>query len=476
MTSPTSSSSSTPGGYREVFAISFPLILSTSSFSLMHLVDRIFLSWYSPEAIAASVPAGAAAWTVLCLFMGTAGYVSTFVSQYEGAGRPERIGISTWQGVFFSLVAALALVLIAGIGKPLFEFAGHPEAVRRDEVVYFEILVLGGGGVVVSAALSGFYSGRGKTWVVMWVNLLGALVNGVLDWVMIFGKWGFPEWGIYGAGLATIIAPWTMTAIYLALFLLPENRRRFKTLESARFDPELFRRLLRFGFPSGLQFMVDVSAFTVFVLLIGRIGVEELAASNIAFAINHLLFMPMIGLSMGTSVLVGRYLGADKPDLSARAVSSAYRMTVAYMALFSIALVCFPTAFLEVFRPKDLEADFQAVIELGTHLLYFVAAYSTIDASNIVFISALKGAGDTRFVLWIMVFFAVTVLVGPSYVACVLLGKGIYTAWAILTLYVVVLAVAYWLRYRAGHWRSMRVIEHAPAPGATVSEGPVVET
>ncbi len=310
----------------------------------------------------------------------------------------------------------------------------------------------------------------------MWVNLFGALLNGVLDWALIFGEWGFPRWGIYGAGLATLIAPWAMSAIYLGLFLLPGNQRRFNTLRSARPDPELFRRLLRFGFPSGVQFMVDVSAFTVFVLLIGRIGVVELAASNIAFAINHLLFMPMIGLSMGTSVLVGRYLGADQPDLSARAVGSAYRMTVGYMALFSLALVSFPAVFLEVFRPKDMGADFHAVVELGTRLLYFVAAYSTIDASNIVFISALKGAGDTRFVLWIMLFLAVTVLVGPSYVACVLLGKGIYTAWAILTLYVVVLAVAYWLRYRAGHWRSMRVIEHAPAPGATVSEGPVVET
>jgi MATE family multidrug resistance protein len=464
------------GGYREVLGIAFPLILSTSSISLMHVVDRVFLSWHSPESLAASLPAGAASWTLLSLFVGTTGYVSTFVSQYDGAGRPGRIGPAIWQGAYFSALATVVLAFCSLLAEPLFRLAGHPSAVESEEVVYFRILVLGGGGPVFSAALSSLYSGRGKTMMVMWVNLGGALLNAVLAYLWIFGKGGFPEWGIFGAGLASVIAPWAMSAFYFGLLFTPENRRRFDTASAWRFDPEIFGRLLRFGLPSGLQFMSDVAAFTVFVLLLGRIGEVELAASNVAFSINTFLFMPMIGLSMGTSVLVGRYLGANQPDLAARSVKSAYWMTVAYMGAFSLALVAWPDLFISIFHPRDAKVDFSELSRLGRNLLYFVAGYSILDASNIVFTSALKGAGDTRFVLLIVLVAAAFVLVGPMYVACVVLGGGVYVAWSILTVYVVVLAFSFWLRYRAGYWRSMRVIEHTPSPGATMSEGPVVET
>ncbi len=465
-----------PGGYRELLGISIPLILSTSTLSLMQLMDRIFLSWYSSDALAACIPAGAASWCLMSLFVGTASYSSTFVSQYDGAGHPERIGAAVWQGVYFALFSAMLLVFGYWLSEPLFKLAGHAPEVQEQEVLYFSILILGGGGVVLSAALSAFYSGRGKTWIVMWVDVCGMLINGVLDYMMIFGKWGCPEWGIWGAGLATIIAPWIMSAIYFGLLFLPENRDHYGTLKNWRFESDLFKRLIRYGVPSGLQWTVDVVAFTVFVLLIGRIGAAELAASNVAFSINHLLFMPMIGLSMGASVLVGRYVGACQTHFASRTVSNAYWITLSYMTAFAVVLVLWPDLFLSLFGPRDQRESFQAVAELGRHLLYFVAAYSLLDASNIVFISALKGAGDTRYVLLIIMVVALAVLVIPSYVACVIMGRGIYVAWTILTLYVSVLGIAFYGRYRAGYWKSMRVIEHMPTPGVEIAEGPVVET
>lgn len=465
-----------PGGYREILKISFPLIMSTSSFSLMHVVDRIFLSWYSPESLAASMPAGAAAWSIMSLFIGTTSYVSTFVSQYDGAQRPQRIGAVIWQGIYLSLLASAILVFGFLAAEPLFNLAGHDPAVRKEEITYFNVLIVGSGGMIFSSALSAFYAGRGKTWIIMWVNMAGSLMNGVLDYFFIFGKWGFPEMGIFGAGLATVIAPWCITLFYFCLLCLRRNREQFGTLAHWRIDRELFGRLLRYGLPSGLQWMTDITAFTVFILLIGRIGALELAASNIAFAINHLLFMPMVGMSMGTSVLVGRYLGANHPNLAALTTMNAFRMTMVYMVLFSIAIAAWPEIFVAVFRPRESEIDFEKLSNLSRQLLYFVAAYSVVDAGNIVFSSALRGAGDTRFVLMVILVIASAVLVIPSFVACVLLDAGIYTAWVILTVYVVVLAFSFWARFQAGHWKKMRVIEHVPSPGATIAEGPVLET
>ncbi|MCA9423804.1 MAG: MATE family efflux transporter [Candidatus Omnitrophica bacterium] len=475
MTSETKAPFYTPGGFREVLAISVPLILSTSSTSLMFVVDRIFLSWYSKDALAASLPAGATAWAFLCMFIGATGYVSTFVSQYDGAGRQDRIGAAIWQGFYFSCIASVFCALTYFLAEPIFNLADHPKAIRENEILCFRVIVLGAGGFIFSAALSAFYSGRGKTWTVMWVNIAGALINGVLDYLMIFGYGGFPEWGLFGAALASVIAPYVMTLIYIVLLVLPENRQRFQTLSSWRFDRDLFLRLIRFGLPSGLQFTMDVTAFTTFILLVGRLGELELAASNIAFAINHLLFMPMLGLAMGTSVLVGRYLGAEQPDHAAKSTWTSIWITTTYMTLFSLALIIWPDEFILIFDPGNWEGNFAEVIQMTRILLYFVAAYSVLDGWNIVFSSALKGAGDTRFVFLTALTAAAITLIAPVYLACIVYGRGVYTAWFFLFVWLLFLATVYFLRFLAGKWRSMRVIEHAPAPGAVVEEGPLVE-
>jgi MATE family multidrug resistance protein len=464
-----------PGGYGEVLRISVPLILSTSSLSLMHVIDRVFLSWYSPDALAASLPAGAASWALLSLFVGTTSYVSTFVSQYDGAKRPHRIGPAVWQGIYFSLLAMILAAWMSKLAGPIFRFAGHPAEILQNEIDYFRILMIGAGGPILSATLSSFYSGRGKTWTVMWVNIGGMALNAVLDYCWVFGYWGFPEWGISGAAWASVVAAWAMAVAYFVLMALPHNRKEYGTYSSFRFEKDLFLRLLRFGVPSGMQWCMDITAFTFFILLVGRIGDVELGASNIAIAINHLLFMPLVGLSIGTSVLVGRYLGEDNPDLSARATYHSFHLAAGYMAAFGVLLVLFPNQFVAIFDPGSGSGDFEEIARITRNLLYFVAAYSVLDSANIVFSSALKGAGDTKFVFLIALLVSSCVLVLPVYYFCVVRGYGIYTAWVILSVWVMTISVAFWWRFKVGKWRSMRVIEHAPSPGAAVVEGPVVD-
>ncbi len=467
--------SAAAGGYREVLQIAVPLVLSTASVTLMHFVDRVFLSWYSADAMAASLGAGVTWFTATSIFVFTAAYVSTFVSQYDGAGRAERIGAAVWQGVYFSLIGTAGMAALSRAAGPLFQFVGHAPGVQHEEVVYFRVMALCGGGAVFNAALSSFFSGRGRTWTVAAVNFGGAALNVALDYCWIFGKAGFPQRGIWGAAAATVVAMWAQTAVYFVLFLLPAHRRAYATASAWRFDRMLFGRLLRFGVPSALQVTVDASAFTVFVLLVGRIGDAEMAASTVAFSINSLIFVPMLGLAMATSVLVGRYLGANRPDDAARATTTSVRLAVLYMGVFALVLASRPDWFLAAFGPREASMSFERIAAVGRNLLYFVALYSLVDGLNIVYSAALRGAGDTRYVLWMLVVLAVFGLVGPVYVACGRLGGGVYTAWVVLTVYVIALAAAYWLRYRTGRWRSMRVIEHAPTPAAAYAEGPVVE-
>ena len=453
------------GGYREVLVIAIPLILSTASWSVQHFVDRMFLTWYSPETIAAAMPAGMVHFSMVSIFMGTAGYVSTFVAQYYGAKRYRRIGPAIWQGVYVSIIGGLLILCVIPFAEPIFRMVGHSLQIRQHEVVYFQILCLGGGFYIASYALSGFYSGRGKTWPVMWVNTFTTAVNLILDYALIFGHWGFPELGIKGAGIATVAAGVFSFSVFLALLAAGNTNKTYHTIKGWRPERDLFLRLLRYGFPSGVQFFLEMAGFTGFILVVGRLGTASLAASNIAFNINTLAFMPMIGFGIAISVLVGQYLGADKTGLAQSATYSGFHLTFTYMVAIAAAYVLVPDIFVAPFAHQSDPQSFSEIYRYSVILLRFVAVYSLFDAMNIIFCSAIKGAGDTRYVMLVTVILSVFVLILPVYLVIEVLDSGLMIAWVVATVYVSLLGLTFYFRFLGGKWKTMRVIEQeVPLP------------
>jgi MATE family multidrug resistance protein len=222
--------------------------------------------------------------------------------------------------------------------------------------------------------------------------------------------------------------------------------------------------MMRFGVPSGVQFMLDVVAWALFLAFIGRINTLSLTATAVAFQINTLAFMPMIGFSTAVSTLVGRYLGADKPQLAARSTWSAAAMTMLYMGAIAAGYWLVPDMFMWPFAENADPAQFAEVRPMVVNLLLFVGFYCLFDTGNLIFSAAVKGAGDTRFVMYMSVILSWVVLIIPSYLAIRLTEgvRGLYWAWAAATAYVSILAVAFMLRFIAGKWKTMRVIEAAP--------------
>ena len=161
-------------GYREVLIVGIPLILSTSMWSVQHFTDRMFLAWYAPEAVAASMPAGLVNFTVMSFFVGTASYVGTFVAQYYGANRPERIGPVLWQALYVAMLAGVVHLCLIPFVPTIFRVVSHEPLVQRYEIIYMQVLCLAAGPGTANAAMSGFFAGRGKTWPVLWVNVAAA--------------------------------------------------------------------------------------------------------------------------------------------------------------------------------------------------------------------------------------------------------------------------------------------------------------
>jgi len=462
------------GSYRQVLAMAFPLILSTSAWSIQHFVDRMFLTWFSQDAVAASMPAGILNFTIMSLFIGTASYTSTFVAQYFGANRKERIGPAVWQGIYVSLVGGVALALMIPLARPFFQWVGHAPAVIEHEVVYFQILCLGAFPVIAASALSGFFSGLGRTWTTMWVSFVSTFVNIVGDYLLIFGNLGFPKMGVAGAAIATVLSGVANMVILTALFSRKDCDRQFHTRQGWRLDRELFRRLIKFGFPTGVQFFLDVAGFTIFILLVGKIGPKELAATTIAFNINTLAFMPMIGMGIAVSVLVGQYLGQNHVRAAEKSIYSGLHLSTLYMGFVAILFVFIPGVFTSPFSAKA--GHFNEIQPLVVILLRFVALYCLFDSMNIIFSSALKGAGDTQYVMYMIVTVSLLVLVIPSYLALQVFHGGIMAAWIIATLYVILLGFSFLFRFLKGKWKTMRVIEEVtPFVPQVLSEAPAIE-
>jgi len=449
-------------GYREVLKLAFPLILSTGSITIQQFVDRMFLTWYSPETIAAAAPGGIVSFTLQCLFIGTAAYVNTFVAQYFGARQYDKIAQAVWQGIYFAIASGIFFLSYIPLAKPIFNFAGHTPEVRALEIQYFSILCFGALPVFITAAVSGFFGGRGETRIIMWVNILATAINIMLDYLLIFGHFGLPQLGIRGAAIATVIAGYTAAITIFLYMMKAKYRQEFSTLRNHQFDFDLFKRLMRFGLPNGFHFMLDLFGFTLFVLLVGRFGTLELAATNITFNINHIAFMPMIGVGMAVEIIVGQRLGENRPKLARYGTYSALHLTFLYIGTIALTYVLFPRVYLLPFAAQADRGQFILIQRMTIILLYFVAFYSIFDTMNIIFGCALKGAGDTRWVIITSVILSWTTLIIPTYLGSVVYNWGLYITWSFVTLYIVMLGIVFYLRFLGGTWESMRVIEEVP--------------
>lgn len=446
-------------GYRHILKIAFPLVLSTGSWSIQQFVDRMFLSWYSTDALAAAMPAAILSFTVTSIFLGTAGYVGTFVAQYIGAGRPHRVGPVMWQGIYFSLFGGILVTSTFFLAEPIFNFINHEPKIRALEIEYWKYLSIGGGFTVGIAAISSFYNGRGKTYPVMWASFAATLVNVILNYLLIFGNYSFPEMGIAGAGLSTIVSQFVNLLILLIPAFSGSNNVRFNMVSGWRFDPHLFHRLIKFGLPTGVQFFLDIAAFSVFLLLVGKLGTAELAATNIAFNVSMLSFMPLMGAGITVSILVGQSLGANKPHLAHRATTSTLQMAFAYMGTVAALYLFLPSMFIYPFAANAEPIGFEAIRVHAMTAMKFVAAWSICDALGVVVSSALKGAGDTAFIMYAVVGLSTTVLIIPTYIVIEIMEMGLEVAWSLAVAYILSLGIVFQLRYRTGKWRTMRVIE-----------------
>jgi MATE family multidrug resistance protein len=440
---------------RELFRLSLPMVVSQGSFAVMVFTDRWFMSMIDATHIAAAMGGGVASYFCLSLFMGVITYANPLVAQYYGAGELEKCPRVVTQGLMMAVGSVPLLLAAAWSGGMMFEFMGHDPAQVPLERTYFYILMGGSLFTLVKACLACYFSGIGRTRVVMIADVLGVSLNIPLSWALIFGAFGLPQMGLAGAGLGTVIASVFAIGIYLVFYLNSDHQRQFHVARSLRFDRGITRRYLRLGTPSGLENFMNTATFNLFLLMFQSYGVVQGAAMAIVFNWDMLSFIPMIGLNIGVMSLIGRFVGASDMARANQVISSGFILAFSYSGVLVILFLAFRMELVDVFRTPDEE--FEAIRVLAGQMMIGLVTYMMADATILISGGALRGAGDTR---WIMVT-SISVhwaMLVAQYFVIVVYGFGPLASWWVFVVMLLTLALLYLRRLLGDRWRRPEIL------------------
>ena len=429
----------------------------------MQFCDRVFLTWTSETSVAAAMPASIMSWTLLAFPLGIGIYTSVFVAQYFGARHNQRIGQVLWHGMILGTFFAPIFVVAIVWPEWIFNIAGHDQALVDEEASYLRYISIGSFAQVYGAVVSGLFIGTGRTSVVMIVDSFAAALNILLDWLLIFGGpvFGLFEieaMGITGAAVATSLALWIKFVIFVGLACRRNTRQSISLFAPFRFQWTLITRMLRFGSSNGWQMLIECIGITTFSLMIARLGDVPAAATTLAISVNMLVFVPVWGLSQAVSTLVGQQIGGGRADLAERATWTALGIGLIYTSVFAVFYLAVPGWFLVGFADGP---NSEAIDLMVGNLLILVAVFCLFDTVQLVMLGAIKGAGDTRFVVMASIGCSLTfVLVGLAGHQVIQHSHDqLYWWWVALTGWILLMAITYTVRFVQGKWKSMTVIE-----------------
>lgn len=463
------------GSIKELWTVSLPLMISSLASLLMIFVDRCFLARYSLNALNAAVNAGTLAWA----FLGGMGLLTVmsavFVAQYNGAKRYSEIGVPVWQMIWFSLFSIAIFIPLGLWMGPLF-FRGTVYV--NLEIEYFGYLMVFGAFYPLMNALSGFFIGRGQTRFLIYLAIFANFINLILDWVLIFGIKGFiPPLGMKGAAIATCLGTIFQAAILAVLFFKKKNRDLFGT-GKWRLNLDVFKKCIKVGLPPGIFFSLEIIGWTIFYMMMTKVGEMHITVSSICQSIVILLSFFFDGLNRGVASLAGNFIGSKKTELIKSLLKSSLRLLVIFTVVVSVFLVFDPKIIVDFLIPGTIEQP-AFLSQMTTGLSFYtvlkiclicVFIYLFFQGIRWIFAGVLTAAGDTLFLLIAGSLSVWLFLLLPVYFIVVKFGLAVQFAWGLAAGYAVLLSLIYWYRYRTGKWKEIVLVPDEIEKETTLEE------
>ena len=376
---------------RVTFTLAVPLMAGQLSQMLMNLMDSAMVGRLGVVPLAAAAFANSVVAVPMLIGIGLMMAVSVQVSRAHGAGEREETGEMLRHGAVLSVAVGALLAFACWCVSGSLDRLGQTPEVAAEARTYFLVLAVSIIPMLAALALKQFSESLHHPWPPMLILFGSVPLNGFLNWLMIYGNWGVPPMGLAGAGWATLIARTLAAAV---LWLYVNRAERFIGHAPARWVSPLtrvrFAAFLKIGAPAAAMLLLESSAFSLAAVMMGWLGAVPLAAHQIALSCAAATFMLPLGLSMATTIRVGRAVGAKEP-VRVRAIGISSLLLAALIMAVSAAFLALGGRVIAGGFVRDL-----AVIEIAVKLLFAAAAFQVFDGLQVVASGALRGIADVN--------------------------------------------------------------------------------
>jgi multidrug resistance protein, MATE family len=377
------------GDMRALVQLAIPVMAVEMGLMSMHVVDTLFVGHLSANALAAVSLALIYYVTMMVIGWGTLMGFDALVSQAVGAGDTPGIRRALQRGLLVAAGMSVCLALMLWPTEPILRFLRQPAEIIPTAVRIVHISIVGMPGALAFVVLRQTLQSMERLRPILLTVLIANLLNILLNWLLILGHVGFPALGVDGSAWASAISRTSMPLLLIWLardVLLPLLRER---------DPHLYEiapivRMLRIGFPVGVQYLLEVGVFNAVALLMGVQATSTLAAHQVAINLASFTFMMPMGIGAAAAVMVGQAIGRDDADGARRAAVAGLTAGVVVSALSAFAFLVFPRALASAYVREP------GVIALAATLIPLAGVFQLFDGMQAVAGGALRGAADTR--------------------------------------------------------------------------------
>lgn len=432
---------------REVIAITWPAFIELVTSTLFGMVDMIMVGQLSSAAIAAVGLTNQPFMLLLAIFAAVNVGTTTLVAWNIGAGKPHKAAEVTRQIIVLNVFMGI-LVSIVGIvlARQIVLFMGAKEDTLHDATAYFRIVSAGLVFQTLTMGVTAALRGAGQTKIPMYYNIGSNLLNVFGNYVLIYGKLGFPKYGVAGAAMSTTFS--RIVACIVGLYIVYSGKAiiHISRVRRFRFDFGIIKKVMSIGIPSALEQFVIQSGLMMFARTVSGLGTTHFAAHQIGINISGLSFSSSMAFGVASTTLVGQSLGANDKEKARKCTDVVHHMAMAVAIFVGLLFVLFshPLA-----RLYNNEAE---VVALAGMVLKILALAQPGQSTQLTIAGALRGAGDTMYPLYASAFGIWVFRVIVAYILVHVFQWGLVGAWVALVLDQTVRALIVYLRYRTDKW------------------------
>ncbi len=386
--------------FRYTIKLSVPVILGMLGHTFVQFADNIMVGQLGTAELAAVSLGNSFVFIAMSLGIGFSTAITPLVAEADGAGNKDSAKSSLKHGLILCTMISVALFLLILLAKPLMYLMKQPQEVVSLAMPYLDLVALSLVPLVIFQAFKQFTEGLSETRYPMYATVIANVVNIVLNYLLIFGSFGFPKLGIVGAAIGTLVSRIIMV---LYIWLLLKNKNKFHDYVTGfnfkKIEKRVMRKIIALGFPSALQMFFEVVIFTAAIWLSGVLGKNPQAANQIALNLSSMTFMFGMGLGVAAMIRVGNQKGLQNFKELRRIAQSIFFLTFLLEIIFAILFLLgrnwFPTLYLDINDVMNV-ADNNEVIYLAAQLLLVAAFFQISDGVQVVVLGALRGLQDVK--------------------------------------------------------------------------------